>query len=68
VLSLAYSLRFISRVSLGTSNRKETPEHKPILEVPTSMKIALAIMVVMVILIGIYPTFFLNLIQTAQFG
>ncbi len=68
VLSLAYSLRFTSRVFLGTAKAKETPEHKPILEVPTSMKIALAIMVVMVILIGIYPTFFLNLIQTAQFG
>ena len=68
VLSLAYSLRFISRVFLGTSKRTEIPEHKPILEVPTSMKIALAIMVVMVILIGIYPTFFLNLIQTVQFG
>jgi NADH-quinone oxidoreductase subunit M len=68
VLSLAYSLRFTSRVFLGTSKAKETPEHKPILEIPTYMKIALAIMVIMVILIGIYPTFFLNLIQTAQFG
>ena len=68
VLSLAYSLRFTSRVFLGTSKRSENIEHKPILEVPTSMKIALAIMVVMVILIGIYPTFFLNLIQTVQFG
>ncbi len=68
VLSLAYSLRFTSRVFLGIAKARETPEHKPILEVPTSMKIALAIMVVMVILIGIYPTFFLNLIQTAQFG
>jgi NADH:ubiquinone oxidoreductase subunit 4 (subunit M) len=68
VLSLAYSLRFISRVFLGTSRRPENPEHKLILEVPTSMKIALAIMVIMVLLIGIYPTFFLNLIQTVQFG
>jgi NADH-quinone oxidoreductase subunit M len=68
VLSLAYSLRFISRVFLGTSNSKETPEHKQIVEIPKYMKIALAIMVVMVIIIGIYPTFFLNLIQTVQFG
>ena len=30
VLSLAYSLRFISRVFLGTSKPKEVPEHKPI--------------------------------------
>jgi formate hydrogenlyase subunit 3/multisubunit Na+/H+ antiporter MnhD subunit len=68
VLSLAYSLRFISRVFLGTSNSTETPEHKPVVEIPKYMKIALAIMVVMVIIIGIYPTFFLNLIQTVQFG
>jgi NADH-quinone oxidoreductase subunit M len=68
VLSLAYSLRFISRVFLGTSRRPENPEHKLILEVPISMKIALAIMVIMVLLVGIYPTFFLNLIQTVQFG
>jgi NADH-quinone oxidoreductase subunit M len=68
VLSLAYSLRFISRVFLGTSKSTETLEHKPIVEIPKYMKIALAIMVVMVIIIGIYPTFFLNLIQTVQFG
>jgi NADH-quinone oxidoreductase subunit M len=68
VLSLAYSLRFISRVFLGSSKTSETTEHKPIVEIPIYMKIAMAIMVVMVILIGIYPTFFLNLIQTVQFG
>ena len=68
VLSLAYSLRFISRVFLGTSKDQRNPEHKPIVEIPKYMKIALAIMVVMVIIIGIYPTFFLNLIQTVQFG
>jgi NADH-quinone oxidoreductase subunit M len=68
VLSLAYSLRFTSRVFLGTSKNTEHKEHKPIVEIPIYMKIALAIMVLMVILIGIYPTFFLNLIQTAQFG
>jgi formate hydrogenlyase subunit 3/multisubunit Na+/H+ antiporter MnhD subunit len=68
VLSLAYSLRFTSRVFLGTSKNTEHKEHKPIVEIPIYMKIALAIMVVMVILSGIYPTFFLNLIQTAQFG
>jgi NADH:ubiquinone oxidoreductase subunit 5 (subunit L)/multisubunit Na+/H+ antiporter MnhA subunit len=68
VLSLAYSLRFISRVFLGTSKRTESPEHKPIVEITKNMKIALAILVLMVIIIGIYPTFFLNLIQTVQFG
>ncbi len=68
VLSLAYSLRFVSRVFLGTSKTTEILEHKPIVEIPKYMKIALAIMVVMVIIIGIYPTFFLNLIQSVQFG
>ena len=32
------------------------------------MKMALGVLVVMVILVGVYPTFFLNLIQTVQFG
>jgi NADH-quinone oxidoreductase subunit M len=65
VLSLAYSLRFTSRVFLGSN--KNWGEKK-IVEVPKYMKIALAIVVVMVIIIGIYPTPFLNLIQTVQFG
>jgi hypothetical protein len=32
------------------------------------MKAALAILVVIVALIGIYPTFFMQLIQTVTFG
>jgi NADH-quinone oxidoreductase subunit M len=66
VLSLAYSLRFISRVFLGQS--KGTEEHKKIVDVPIYMKVSFIILVVMVILIGVYPTFFLNLIQTVKFG
>ncbi len=65
VLSLAYALRFISRVFLGQS---KNGEEKKIFEVPNYMKVSLAILVVLVILIGIYPTFFLNLIQTVKFG
>lgn len=65
VLSLAYSLRFVSRVFLG---QPKEGEEKKILDIPNYMKIALGILVVMVILVGIYPTFFLNLIQTVQFG
>jgi NADH-quinone oxidoreductase subunit M len=65
VLSLAYSLRFTSRVFLGTGANWGA---KQIVEVPKYMKIGLAIMVIMVIIIGIYPTPFLNLIQTVQFG
>ena len=65
VLSLAYALRFISRVFLGQS---KNGEEKKIFEVPNYMKVSLVILVVLVILIGIYPTFFLNLIQTVKFG
>ena len=75
VLSLAYSLRFTSRVFLGhrkNGEENETQEgekqEKPLFDIPKYMKVALAILVVMVILIGVYPTFFLNLIQTVQFG
>jgi formate hydrogenlyase subunit 3/multisubunit Na+/H+ antiporter MnhD subunit len=91
VFSLAYSLRFISKVFLGQSKDepatevshdahanenqtegKETPKeaehgHK-IVDVPGYMKAALAILVALVALIGIYPTFFMQLIQTVTFG
>ncbi len=66
VLSLAYSLRFISKVFLGQPKKLAT--EKKIIDVPNYMKLSLAILVVIVIIIGIYPTFFLNLIQTVQFG
>jgi NADH-quinone oxidoreductase subunit M len=65
VISLAYSLRFTSRVFLGQA--KDTIEKK-IHDIPNSMKIALGVLVVLVILVGIYPTFFINLIQTVQIG
>jgi formate hydrogenlyase subunit 3/multisubunit Na+/H+ antiporter MnhD subunit len=81
VFSLAYSLRFVSKVFLGTSKdepgaeeaHKEVSEHikeeaHKILDVPVYMKVSLGILVVLVVLIGIYPTFFLNLIQTVTFG
>lgn len=67
VLSLAYSLRFISKVFLGQS--KITVENvKKLLDVPNYMKVAMGILVVFVVLLGIYPTFFLNLINTVSFG
>ena len=80
VFSLAYALRFISKVflgqpmdehSFGESDEIETkPEHEKhkIVDVPNYMKVSLAILVVLVVLIGIYPTFFMNLIQTVTFG
>jgi NADH:ubiquinone oxidoreductase subunit 5 (subunit L)/multisubunit Na+/H+ antiporter MnhA subunit len=81
VFSLAYSLRFISKVFLGASKdepgaeeaHKTLAEHikaeaHKIVDVPGYMKASLAILVVLVVLIGIYPAFFMNLIQTVQFG
>jgi NADH-quinone oxidoreductase subunit M len=85
VFSLAYSLRFISKVFLGTApgevvedahsthgtatpaEHVEEHGHK-IVDVPNYMKFALAILVILVVIIGIYPTFFMNLIQTVTFG
>jgi NADH-quinone oxidoreductase subunit M len=90
VFSLAYSLRFVSKVFLGQSKddtavdavvhgHSEHDDAHPIVapeeqhghrifDVPNYMKVSLAILVVLVVLIGIYPTFFMNLIQTVTFG
>jgi len=67
VVSLAYALRFTSKVFLGPP-QSSNGEEKKIFDVPNYMKISLAVLVVLVILIGVYPTFFLNLIQTVRFG
>jgi formate hydrogenlyase subunit 3/multisubunit Na+/H+ antiporter MnhD subunit len=62
VLSLAYSLRFISKVFLGQPKSEEK-----VLDVPNYMKLAMAILVVLVVILGIWPTFFVNLISTVHF-
>jgi NADH-quinone oxidoreductase subunit M len=88
VFSLAYSLRFVSKVFLGQSKEEvgvdvvanghdahapdapaaeEVHGHK-IVDVPNWMKASLAILVVLVVIIGIYPTFFMDLIQSVTFG
>jgi len=84
VFSLAYSLRFISKVFLGTAPgevvvetahdshgaqpQKHAEHGHKIVDVPNYMKAALAILVILVVVIGIYPTFFMDLIQTVTFG
>ncbi len=87
VFSLAYALRFVSKVFLGPSRddlvidagaqdahgaaavlEAKTQHRHKIVDIPNYMKAALAILVVLVIIIGIYPTFFLQLIQTVTFG
>jgi NADH-quinone oxidoreductase subunit M len=64
VISLAYSLRYTSRVFLGQAKNEG---EKKILDVPNYMKLAMGILVVLVIVVGIWPTFFLNLINTVHF-
>jgi NADH-quinone oxidoreductase subunit M len=74
ILSLAYSLRFIWRVYLGPARGKATTAsvstepakqeaEKKIVDVPNYMKLSMGILVAFVILIGIYPAFFINLIH-----
>jgi len=62
VLSLAYALRYIRHIFLGPTKLKKAEE------VPFFMKSAMVILVVFVIVLGIWPTFFLNLITTISFG
>lgn len=65
VLSLAYSLRFTSKVFLGTP---KIEGGKPTVDVSIYMKLAMAILIILVILLGIFPGFFTNLINTVHFG
>jgi NADH-quinone oxidoreductase subunit M len=62
VLSLAYALRFVGYVFLGPA------KHEKAQEVPLAMKCAMLILVVFVIILGVWPTFFLDLIGTLSFG
>jgi len=70
VFSLAYSLRFVYRVFIGAAKTETMPEgdekHK-ITDVSNSMKLALLILIVFVVLLGVYPAFFINLINTVGF-
>ena len=71
VISLAYMLRFTSKIYLGQPATEELvagEEPHKIVDVSNWMKLSLAILVVLVVLVGIYPTFFLNLLQTVTFG
>jgi proton-translocating NADH-quinone oxidoreductase chain M len=61
VLSLAYALRYIRHIFLGPKKLEKAKE------VPFFMKLAMIILVVFVIVLGIWPTFFLQLITTVSF-
>ena len=62
VLSLAYSLRFVSNVFLGQPKNTET-----VSAVPLFMKIAMIFLALLVIILGIWPAFFIDLISTVSF-
>ena len=66
VFSLAYALRFTTHVFLGPSKVLEVIEGvKKKFEVPRAMQFAMIILVVLVVVVGIYPAFFTNLINSA---
>jgi NADH-quinone oxidoreductase subunit M len=82
VLSLAYMLRFVSMIFFGEPKGESVQaeeaeageaaksgehEHK-IFDVPNYIKVSFAILVVLIIFVGIYPTFFIHLIQTVSMG
>ncbi len=62
VLSLAYALRYTHHIFLGS------PKLEKIKEVPFSMKCAMVILLLLVIILGIWPNFFLSLISSVSFG
>ncbi len=64
VLSLAYSLRFITTVFFGPT---KPGMEKRTIKVPKFMQASLVILAVLVIIVGIYPTFLLHLIETVPF-
>ncbi len=61
VLSLAYALRYTSHIFLGPRR------HEKAREVPFFMECSMIILLALVIILGIWPTFFLDLIATVKF-
>jgi NADH-quinone oxidoreductase subunit M len=60
ILSLAYALRYLSHVFLGPKKLEAT-------ETPFFMKSAMLILAAFVLILGVWPTFFLHLINTVSF-
>ncbi|MDH5482071.1 MAG: NADH-quinone oxidoreductase subunit M [Candidatus Bathyarchaeota archaeon] len=61
VLSLAYALRYVSHVFLGSGKLEKAKE------APFFMKLAMVVLMVLVIILGVWPTFFIQLISTVSF-
>jgi formate hydrogenlyase subunit 3/multisubunit Na+/H+ antiporter MnhD subunit len=62
VLSLAYVLRYISHVFFGPVKSEKVKE------APFFMNFAMLILAVLVIILGVWPSFFLDLINTFRFA
>jgi NADH:ubiquinone oxidoreductase subunit 4 (subunit M) len=74
VISLAYMLRFIWNIFFGQS-RADTTELTSGSTVPEKIKgisnwikLSFALLIIFIILVGIYPTFLLDLISTTILG
>jgi NADH-quinone oxidoreductase subunit M len=61
VLSLAYALRFVSQVFLGN------PKPVKAKDAQFFMKLAMVILAILIIILGIWPSFFADLITTVSF-
>ncbi|NLD66329.1 MAG: NADH-quinone oxidoreductase subunit M [Crenarchaeota archaeon] len=73
ILSLAYMLRFTWHVFLGRPKRDISTviaAGKDVnkFDVSNWMKISFTILVILILIVGIYPSLFTELIQTAKFG
>lgn len=62
VLSLAYALRFLSHVFLGEI------KHEKVEDAPFYMKLAMILLAVITIVLGVWPTFFIQLISSVSFA
>jgi NADH-quinone oxidoreductase subunit M len=58
VLSLAYVLRYLGHIFFGSR------KFEKVKEIPFSMKLAMLVLAVLVIILFIWPTFFINIITT----
>ena len=62
VFSLAYVLRFFLKVFL------ESPKIKEVKEAPIFMTIAMIVLAVLVLMLGVWPRFFMDLINSVSIG
>jgi len=68
IFSLAYSLRFAYRIFIAPPKAGTTLDiNEKKLGIPNSMKLSLLILISFVVVLGVYPGFFINLINAVGF-